>query len=193
MTPRDILRAAATHLHQPGTTFAHLTSYVGYNDTRVYRRMRLRITSSSKGSMGTKSMNRRLALMFPLAVIVTIVVVAVFDFFLSQAVAICTIVACITCMLVWRQLVLVTLLSSVYSTRFDSASRAVMMRSAKWSAIITVTVFAIAFMAAILAFHWTGSWSTFSSLLFIVVIIAKSPGIAIATDAELNRIDAKPS
>ena len=193
MTPRDILRTAVTHLHRPGTTFAHFNSYVGYNETCVYRRMRLRITSSSKGSMGTKSMNRRLTSMFPLAVIVTIVVVAVFDFFLSQAVAICTIVASISCMLVWRQLVLVTLLSSDYSTRFDSASRAVMMRSAKWSAIITVTVFAIAFMAAILAFRWTGSWSTFSSLLFIVVIIAKSPWIAIATDAELNRIDAKPS
>jgi hypothetical protein len=92
-------------------------------------------------------------------------------------------------MLIWRWLVLTRLITSDYMNRFESATHGEAIRAARWSAFIAISVYVTAFLACVLALVLGDSWLIGGILVTLVVLVARSPWITLATIWELDCID----
>ena len=125
--------------------------------------------------------------LIPAMVIGFAFVLAIFDLFSSPIVAVISILATVGAVLLWRRFVFASL-SPDYEVRLETATDAVRLSAARWSAIIYVTTYVVLLLSCGLGYFLGGSWATFALITMIIGLNAKLP-CAIVTDWALHRFD----
>ena len=132
-------------------------------------------------------MRKAARFLIPVFVIGVALVLAVLDSFSSPTIAYGSLIVMIAITLVWRRWIF-TKLSADYEARFESATDAVRLNSARWTAMIYGLTYSVSILACGFGYLRPGSWTTFALITLTIGMIAKVPWSLLATDWELHRV-----
>ncbi len=132
-------------------------------------------------------MRKAARFLMPFFVIGVALVLAFLDSFSSPTLAFGSLIATIAITLLWRRWIF-TKLSADYETRFETATDAVRLNAARWTAMIYGVTYSVSILACGFGYLRPGSWTTFALIILTIGMIAKVPWSLLATDWELHRV-----